>query len=185
MRKNADTGLEPKRNNRIRTARFISLRGTTSKTEISAGLKLSMPTTLQNVKALIEEGIVEESGEYESTGGRRAKALSIRSDAGYAAGVDITNNHITMVMVNAKKEMIASERIRIPYENSALYYDSLSGRVSAFIKAQNVEQSRIAGIGFFRTGHCGQKAEPASPVSYVKSTKYKFQVGGKCAWISF
>ena len=148
MRKNADTGLEPKRNNRIRTARFISLRGTTSKTEISAGLKLSMPTTLQNVKALIEEGIVEESGEYESTGGRRAKALSIRSDAGYAAGVDITNNHITMVMVNAKKEMIASERIRIPYENSALYYDSLSGRVSAFIKAQNVEQSRIAGIGF-------------------------------------
>ena len=57
MRQSADRGAEPKRNNKIRTARFISLRGTTSKTEISAGLKLSMPTTLQNVKALIDEGI--------------------------------------------------------------------------------------------------------------------------------
>ena len=79
MRQSADRGAEPKRNNKIRTARFISLRGTTSKTEISAGLKLSMPTTLQNVKALIDEGIVEETGEYESTGGRKAKALAIRS----------------------------------------------------------------------------------------------------------
>lgn len=69
MRQSFGTGSEPKRNNKIRTARFISLRGVTSKTEISAGLKLSMPTTLQNVKALINEGIVEETGEYESTGG--------------------------------------------------------------------------------------------------------------------
>ena len=114
MRQNAARGLEPKRSNKIRTAKFISARGITSKTEISSSLKLSMPTTLQNVKALVEEGIVEETGEYESTGGRKAKALSICGGAGYAAGVDITNNHITMVMVNAKKEIMASQRISVP-----------------------------------------------------------------------
>ena len=106
MRQNPARGLEPKRSNKIRTAKFISARGITSKTEISVSLKLSMPTTLQNVKALVEEGIVEETGEYESTGGRKAKALSICGDAGYAVGVDITNNHITMVIVNAKKEIM-------------------------------------------------------------------------------
>lgn len=152
MRQSADRGAEPKRNNKIRTARFISLRGTTSKTEISAGLKLSMPTTLQNVKALIDEGIVEETGEYESTGGRKAKALSIRSDAGYAAGVDITNNHITMVMVNAKKEMIASERIRIPFENDTKYYSCLISRISDFIERQGIAPAKIAGIGFSLPG---------------------------------
>ena len=62
MRQNAARGLEPKRSNKIRTAKFISARGITSKTEISSSLKLSMPTTLQNVKALVEEGIVEEGG---------------------------------------------------------------------------------------------------------------------------
>ena len=152
MRQSADRGAEPKRNNKIRTARFISLRGTTSKTEISAGLKLSMPTTLQNVKALIDEGIVEETGEYESTGGRKAKALAIRSDAGYAAGVDITNNHITMVMVNAKKKMIASERIRIPFENDARYYSCLISRISDFIERQGIAPAKIAGIGFSLPG---------------------------------
>ena len=152
MRQSSGTGSEPKRNNKIRTARFISLRGVTSKTEISAGLKLSMPTTLQNVKALIDEGIVEETGEYESTGGRRAKALSIRRDAGYAAGVDITNNHITMVMVDAKKEMTASERIRIPYQNDPQYYDYLTSRVSEFLSGQEIDCSKIAGIGFSLPG---------------------------------
>ena len=152
MRQSSGTGSEPKRNNKIRTARFISLRGVTSKTEISAGLRLSMPTTLQNVKALINEGIVEENGEYESTGGRRAKALSIRSDAGYAAGVDITNNHITMVMVDAKKEMTASERIRIPYQNDSRYYDFLTNRVSEFLAGQGIDCSKISGIGFSLPG---------------------------------
>lgn len=152
MRQNAARGLEPKRSNKIRTAKFISARGITSKTEISSSLKLSMPTTLQNVKALVEEGIVEETGEYESTGGRKAKALSICGGAGYAAGVDITNNHITMVMVNARKEIMASRRIRRAYENSAQYYDFLVRTVSDFIEEQGVELIKIAGIGFSLPG---------------------------------
>ena len=68
MRQNAARGLEPKRSNKIRTAKFISARGITSKTEISVSLKLSMPTTLQNVKALVEEGIeVSDVHLYEDT----------------------------------------------------------------------------------------------------------------------
>ena len=152
MRQNAARGLEPKRSNKIRTAKFISARGITSKTEISVSLKLSMPTTLQNVKALVEEGIVEETGEYESTGGRKAKALSICGDAGYAVGVDITNNHITMVIVNAKKEIMASERVRCVYENCTQYYDFLVRAVSDFIEKQGVELTKIAGIGYSLPG---------------------------------
>lgn len=152
MRLDSGRGMEPKRSNKIRTARFISSQGTTSKTEISSSLKLSMPTTLQNVKALIDEGIVEETGEYESTGGRKAKALSIRSDAGYAAGIDITNNHITMVMVNAKKEIISSERLRVPFENSEDYYDALIRKISDFVRGQKAAPSKIAGVGFSLPG---------------------------------
>lgn len=152
MRQDNDTRPEPKRNNKIRTARFISSRGITSKTEISSSLKLSMPTTLQNVKALIDQGIVEETGEYESTGGRKAKALSIRNDAGYAAGIDITNNHITMVMVDAGKKIILSERRRVPFENSAEYYDALVTMISDFIAGQPINPSKIAGIGFSLPG---------------------------------
>lgn len=145
-------GMNPKRNNKIRIARYISSQGTTSKTEISSGLKLSMPTTLQNVNALIREGIVEETGEYESTGGRKAKALSIRGDIGYSIGVDITNNHITMVLVNARKEIVKSVRLRVSYENSLDYNDILIKTILEFIKREEIHPSKIEGVGFSLPG---------------------------------
>lgn len=152
MRQNPGKSLEPKRNNKIRTAKFISARRMTSKAEIASSLNLSMPTALAYVKELIEAGIVVEEGEYESTGGRKAKALSVRREAGYAAGIDITNNHITMVMADARKDIIASERLRRPFENTASYYDMLVQTVSDFIHRPEIDPGRIAGIGFSLPG---------------------------------
>ena len=45
----------------------------TSKAELAKELNLSMPTVLTNVNELIAKGIIAENGEYESTGGRKAK----------------------------------------------------------------------------------------------------------------
>lgn len=45
----------------------------TSKAEIAKELNLSMPTVLSNVNDLLEKGVLEETGEYASTGGRKAK----------------------------------------------------------------------------------------------------------------
>ena len=144
--------LETKRMNKARIARFISVQGSTSKAEIANKLNLSMPTTLQNVKELVEAGIVAEEGEYESTGGRKAKALSIVRDAGYAVGVDITNNHITMVIVNTRKEIIQSDRIRRTFQNSIQYYECLEQGIREFIMRTGTEKSKILGIGFSLPG---------------------------------
>ena len=54
---------DTKRMNKIRIIKFISKKGITSKAEISSELQISMPTVLQNVKELVEEGLVTESGE--------------------------------------------------------------------------------------------------------------------------
>ena len=42
---------------------------------------MSMPTVLQNIKELSNENLIKESGEFESSGGRKAKAISIIEDA--------------------------------------------------------------------------------------------------------
>ena len=47
----------------------------TSKAELAKELNLSMPTVLTNVNELIAKGIIAENGEYESTGGRKAKSI--------------------------------------------------------------------------------------------------------------
>ena len=77
-------------NSKAQIVRYIQENGNASKVEISKVLNLSMPTVLQNTKELLEQGIVEEAGEYESTGGRKAKSLVIHGDAAYALGLDIT-----------------------------------------------------------------------------------------------
>ena len=52
--------IEKKKLNKVKIAKFIRYKGSTSKPEIAAELGISMPTVLQNVKELTEAGIVGE-----------------------------------------------------------------------------------------------------------------------------
>lgn len=143
---------ETKRTNKVRIAKFISERGITSKAEISSGLQISMPTTLQNVKELVEEGLVVERGEYESTGGRKAKALSISDTLGYAVGMDITANHVTFVLVNLRRELVEKERLRIPFENAFPYYEKLGEKLHTFLGKTETPGKKIIGVGISLPG---------------------------------
>lgn len=143
---------ETKKANKIRIAKFISSKGITSKNEISSSLQISMPTTLQNVKELVEDKIVVESGAYQSTGGRKAKALSISDNIGFAVGMDITNNHITLVLVNMKRQLLERERIRIPFEDSFCYYERMGETLQRFIQKSKIDGKSVAGVGISLPG---------------------------------
>lgn len=136
-----------KMSNKAKIAKFIYKQNETSKQEICKLLGLSMPTVLQNIKELIDTGIVVEVGKYQSTGGRKAKALSISENIKYSIGVDITNNHISFVLLNLKGNMIKKERIRCRYEDSLDYYETLGRLVDNFIKESNVDIDKILGVG--------------------------------------
>ena len=126
--------IEKKKQNKVKIAKFIRYKGHTSKPEIAAELGISMPTVLQNVKELTESGIVEEIGEYESTGGRKAKTLSITASWKMAVGLDITLNHISMVMLDLKGTITGKKRIRKNYENSYEYYRGLADELDCFVE---------------------------------------------------
>lgn len=50
--------------------------------------------------------MLEETGEYASTGGRKAKSIGINKSYCHAMGILITANHIEMVLVNLGDEII-------------------------------------------------------------------------------
>ncbi len=151
MRMN-EKALEKKRQNKARIASHILHRKQISKPELAVELGLSMPTVLQNVKELQEAGIVEEVGEYESTGGRKAKALSVVKDVKYATGVDITANHVSFVIVDLKGDVVHSTRIRRRFENTAEYYESLTGELGQFVDASQADKQKILGVGISLPG---------------------------------
>lgn len=139
--------VDKKRMNLIRVAKFILHQGMTSKPEIAATLGLSMPTVLQNVKELLERGIIVEDGEYESTGGRKAKALCVNAGLKYAVGIDITSNHISYVMIDLTGKLVDKVRIREKFENSLEYNETVHRHFSEFPEKSGVARDKILGVG--------------------------------------
>ena len=68
---------EKKNNTRSRIISYVMNHQNTSKVEISRNLNISMPTVLSNVNELLDRGVLAETGEYASTGGRKAKSIGI------------------------------------------------------------------------------------------------------------
>lgn len=123
------------------------MKGETSKPEIASELGISMPTVLQNVKELIQSGIVAEAGKYESTGGRKASVLSISANLKNAVGIDITANHISYVLINLCGTVIAKKRIKSAFENSLSYYENIACGLDVFLNETDAEKDKILGAG--------------------------------------
>lgn len=146
MRKRMNN-TETKVSNKVKISKFIYKKKETSKQEIAKILGISMPTVLQNVKELVESGIVTEVGKYQSTGGRKAKVLSVAENIKYSIGVDITKNHISIVLLGIRGDLIEKQRIGYTYEDSTEYYESLGAYIDKFILNSNIEREKILGVG--------------------------------------
>ncbi len=147
MERRKVTNAEVKKANRNRVFRYIRGHETVSNPDIACAMKISLPTATQITKELIESGLVEEKGELASTGGRRAKALSLAADFRFAAGLDITKNHIGMALINLSGEILKYERIYRPYASGEDYYRAVSGILEAFLDESGAEREKILGVG--------------------------------------
>lgn len=147
MDKKKITNMEVKKKNRNAVFRYICQNGIVSNPDISYNMKISLPTATQITKELIAEGLLEENGELQSTGGRRAKALSAVIGARLAVGLDITKNHIALVLTNIVGEILKYERIYQPYVCAEAYYREISEKLEHFLDESNADRDKILGVG--------------------------------------
>lgn len=124
---------------------YILSHPVTSKAELAKELNLSMPTVLNNVNELIAKGVIIESGEYESTGGRKAKRIGINKSYARAMGILITANHLDMVIINLGYEIECNKRIRLKFESDISYCAQMAEQVKLFLKEQ--VHTGLLGVG--------------------------------------
>lgn len=136
-----------KKMNGNRIFKLIYGKGKISKPEIAYQLGISLPTVMQNVKSLQDEGLVEENGVLESTGGRKAVAVACVQDARMAVGVDITRNHISVVLVNLEGVVVGSIREKIPFQDNMDYAKTLGALVDRFVAQSKADRAKILGMG--------------------------------------
>ena len=144
---------EIKQLNRIKILQHILTHRSVSRQEIAADLGFSMPTVLQNVTELIEAGFVCESGKYGSTGGRKATVLSIREGRYCVAGVEVTKQHLCLVLSDLSRRLLAMAQHELPFRNTREYYGQLGELIRGFITENRpAGDCTLMGVGFSLPG---------------------------------
>jgi len=142
------TRIETKQTSRNRIYQLVYQQGKISKPDIAKQLDISLPTVLQNVKILQNEGFLQEGETLESTGGRKAVAVTYAKNARYSIGIDITLSHIRVVIVNLAAEILTSCYIRKTFQDSVVYFSELGDLVEQLISDSKIEPCLILGVGF-------------------------------------
>ena len=96
--------------NRNRVFRLIAQSDRLAKQDIAAQLSMSLPTVTQNLNELKSLGLIEENGYFVSGIGRRARAISLIPTSHVGLGLDLTQNHFALVMVDLKGRILKSIR---------------------------------------------------------------------------
>lgn len=133
--------------NQSKILKYILDAGETAKAQIAQDLNLSMPTVLQITKTLQEEGLIKEVGTYESTGGRKAKALAVCENLRYAIGLDITRRHISLVLIDMVGNVVKSTYKRKLFTGDLAYCIDIKNEIDDFLKGTEIEPSKILGVG--------------------------------------
>ena len=139
--------MEVKKLNRNSIFTYLLGQDVISKHEIASALGLSIPTVAQGLKELEELGLVSEVGALDSTGGRKARGYSGEKLFRVALGVDITENHISMVIMNLRGDVVTAKRKRMKIYDDEKSYLELSRNIQELIAENNIEIDTILGLG--------------------------------------
>lgn len=143
--------MDVKRRNRVNTLRCILSSGRVSQMELTQRLALSWPTILQNVKELMELGLVREDGVYASTGGRKARAYAPVRDARVAVGVELAADHVGVVLTDLGGNLLRQATGALRFSPEDIYFKYLGGLLQRFAEA-NGGADRVLGVGLALPG---------------------------------
>lgn len=140
-------GMDIQRKNRAETYRLLWKNEGLTKQQIADTLGLCLPTTSHNLEHFESLGLIRRAGFLDSTGGRRARTYAIDPRARCAVGVEITANHITVVLVDLYGAVQQRIRERKTFERSKSYFSFLGAMVERVVQDFGVNKEHVLGVG--------------------------------------
>lgn len=141
-----------RRKNRNRIFRLIYEKQQISRMEISNILSLSLPTVNQNLKELSSEGLIEFTGTFGSTGGRRPTIISLASKSFISIGAEISSSMIRFTAIDLLGERIGATRIMRRFQDAPAYFESFAANLETFLNQNGIERRYITGVGISLPG---------------------------------
>ena len=147
MKEKSRTNISVKRFNRKRIFDLLYREGNLTKMDIVRRLDMSLPTVTQDIRELLDLDLLSQSGYLPSSGGRKAMLLSCNAGARFSVGLDITRNHVSMIVLNLLGEKVFSQSIRLRFENTDCYFERIGAFVKDTLTAQQILFERVVGVG--------------------------------------
>ncbi len=132
---------------------FLDKTDSSSITELSKELNISVPKTTSLVNELIEDGLISDYGKIDSTGGRKASMYGLVADACFFLGVDVKKYYVNIGLMDFKKHLV-TQKYRIPFrlENTPESLAELIKLIQGFIKESPVKKDKILSMGINLSG---------------------------------
>lgn len=168
------TNTDVKKLNKNRIFRLIYNSDKISRQEIADQLGLSLPTVNQNLKMLMEDGLIEYVGNFTSTGGRRAQAITIDNNARKAISVNIKADYINVDVVGLKGQIIYSMAVKAHFSKSSAYIEKLTDAVRHAVDYVGADADDILGVGITVPGILDDEKQILISASPLKAKNYDF-----------
>jgi predicted NBD/HSP70 family sugar kinase len=139
--------------NRNIVLNLIKSRGPLSRTDIARLSGLSLATVSSLTGELLNEGFAQETGEAESTGGRRPVLLRLNPRGGYVVGLKLTEESIVSAVTDLEANVLYS---RVTPVAGADEVDAglaaLRAAVEETLRESGVPREKVIGIGIGLAG---------------------------------
>jgi len=112
--------------------RTVSSLGQTTRPELVAQSGLPRSSVAARVKELLEAGLLVETGQAESTGGRRATGLAFPQDMGVVLAVELGSTHARWTVSTLSQEVVAGAELAVTISAGAR---AVLGRVANSVSA--------------------------------------------------
>lgn len=168
------TNTDVKKLNKNRIFRLIYNSDKISRQEIADQLGLSLPTVNQNLKMLMEDGLIEYVGNFTSTGGRRAQAITINNNARKAISVNIKADYINVDVVGLKGQIIYSMAVKAHFSKSSAYIEKITDAVRHAVDYVGADADDILGVGITVPGILDDEKQILISAPPLKAKNYDF-----------
>lgn len=140
-------------------------RGNATIADLGKELNLSTPKVTNLVNDLMEEGLVEDYGKIDSTGGRKPNLYGLTADSGFFIGVEVKRHHINIGLLDFRKNLIRfAGKLPFQLSNTQESLDTLCQLIEQNIKELPVQKEKILGIGINLSGR----------INYATGYSYSF-----------
>ncbi|BBE17554.1 glucokinase [Aquipluma nitroreducens] len=131
----------------------LFLYGAMTNTDLGQFVKLSTPKIISLLNELKAEGLVEELGQGNSSGGRRPNLYGNKEDAFYIIGISINIYKTSVSIFNAKNQKVTDDHIlTLTISHGTTIIDPIVDFTENVIREKQIPREKILGIGIEMPG---------------------------------